>query len=382
MPSFSGWAVERREDRVSVLRTRIFVVAFAGLAVGFALFVWLTDDSGSESSNPASPEGGSPTAQADEGSVRADRRRERTDEHIRRLVRRGLARGVREGASVGDGSIQAAVMLDGWDAPMAAATEPGEAAAPMRMWSIAKVVTAVSLLRELGWESDRTRREPSPQAMAAMRDALVRSENCRQRRMVLELQSLAGGAGGAGQALGETLDKAGAEADLDVDVEPPEVLCHEYLETQRDSVADSFAPTLLLGTATWQIGDMARFAHALGSGAYGEEIRERLFTLMRAPKGRSREVPSEDFSADLAWGAGKALGSFAPAYKSGWGGTLQGDFMAAQAVAIELDDGGTIAFAVAYHPSVQPAKDDPGLTGGPVAIERVLAVLAEELFES
>lgn len=351
--------------------------------VGLALFVLRDGDSGAEREAGAAPPAAPPAQEGgDGGADRAEARAERADDYIHRLAGRALARAVRAGARAGDGAVQAAVMIGGWDEPLLAASEPGAEQRPMRMWSIAKAVTAVALLRELGWESARSRTEPSPQAMTAMRDALVRSENCRQRRMVLELQSLAGGIEGARAALAETLAVAGAEADLDVAVEPPEPLCHEYLETQQGSIADPFAPTLLLGTATWRVGDMARFAQALGGGAYGAEIRRRMLTLMRAPKGRSREVPSEDFSADPEWGAGNALARFAPAYKSGWGGVLQGDFMASQAVAIELDDGRTISFAVAYHPSAQPVKDDPGLTLAPEAIERTLTVLSAELFES
>jgi hypothetical protein len=200
--------------------------------------------------------------------------------------------------------------------------------------------------------------------------------------MVLGLQQLAGGTEGARAALHEAMDRAGANADFDVDVEPPESLCLDYLSTQQGSIADPYAATLLLGTATWRISDMARFLHALGSGVYGDAVEQRLISLMRAPKGRSREVPSEDFTADLEWGAGNALAGLYPAYKAGWGGTLQGAFMAAQGAVVKLADGDTIVFAVAFHPDVQPPKDDPGLTDAPAAIEAVMGPLAEGLLEA
>lgn len=360
-------------------------IALAALAVGalaLASVALLGGDSGpgfsaDGVSDAATVPSGKSTGRPGDGEAEGESR----EEEDRRAIGRVLHRAVRDAARLGDGTVQAAVMLDGWRRPLVAASEPGAAQRPMRMWSIAKVVTAVALLRELGWETRGGRREPSDQVAAAMQDALVRSENCRQRRMVLGLQSLAGGPEGAQAALREVLRKAGAEADLDVDVEAPESLCYEYLETQRGSIADPFAPTLLLGTATWRIADLARFLHALGSGVYGRAIQARLLSLMRAPKGRSTEVPSEDFTADLEWGAGNALAGFNPAYKAGWGGTLQDSFMAAQGAAVELEDGRTMVFAVAFHPHTQPPKDDPGLTAAPAAIERVMGLLADELFE-
>lgn len=359
----------------------IAIVALGVVAAGLFAILVPGDNSGSDSSAPSAQSAA--TRSPGEGTGRPEREDAGDGGGaVRAAIGRVLRRAVAGAARAGDGVVEAAVMLDGWSAPVAAASEPGAAQRQMRMWSIAKVVTAVALLRELGWESSASRREPSSQVTEAMRDALIRSENCRQRRMVLGLQSLTGGPGGAQSVLRDVLREAGADADLDVDVEPPESLCEEYLSTQQGSISDPFAPTLLLGTATWRIADMARFLHALGSGAYGKPIRDRLLPLMRARKGASREVPREDFSADLDWGAGNALGKFTPAYKAGWGGTLQGAFMAAQGAVIELDDGRAMVFAVAFHPRVQPPKDDPGLTEAPAAIEHVMGALGDELFES
>jgi len=297
----------------------------------------------------------------------------------RRWVARVLGSAVDASARREGGTVQAAVMLDRWPQPIAAASEPGAVQRPMRMWSIAKVVTSVAVLRELGW-GNRRGKPLSPQLAAAMRGALVRSENCRQRRLVLGLQELTGGPAGAQAALADVLAEAGADADLDVAVEAPEPICEGYLSTQEGSIPDPYAPTLLLGTATWRITDLAAFLQALGSGAYGEAIEQRLLSLMREPKAASTEVPREEFSADLAWGAGNALAGVDPAYKAGWGGTLQGAFMAAQGAVIELEDGRTIAFSVAFHPDQQPPKDDPGLTEAPAAIEQVFGAFAAELF--
>jgi hypothetical protein len=298
----------------------------------------------------------------------------------RRTVERGLERTVSTTAKVTDGTVQAAVMLDGWNTPIVAASEPGATAEPMRMWSIAKVVTAVALLRQLGW-ANHAGGEPSSQLTEAMHDAIVRSENCRQRRLVLGLQQLTGGPGGARGAVAEVLAAAGAEAELQVDVEAPESICDQYLLTQEGSIPDPFAPTLLLGTATWRIADLVRFLNALGKGVYGAAIADRLLSLMRVPKERSTEVPPSEFTADLDWGAGRALTGLDPAYKAGWGGILQGAFVAVQGAVVELPDNGTMALAVAYHPHVQPARDDPGLTAGPMAIERVMRAAATDVLE-
>lgn len=294
----------------------------------------------------------------------------------RQPVERELSRAVSAAAQEGGGAVQAAVMLDGWPTPIAVASESGAALQPMRMWSIAKVVTAVALLRQLGW-GGRAGIEPSPQVAEAMHDAIVRSENCRQRRLVLGLQRLAGGPAGARAAIAETLAAAGADAELRVEVESPEAICHDYLRTQEGSVADPFAPTLLLGTATWPIGALAAFLHALGRGSYGAAVEGRLLPLMRLPKSRSTEVPSSEFTADLDWGAGRALAGLDPAYKAGWGGTLQGAFVVVQGAVVELPDGRTLTLGVAFHPDAQPSRDDPGLTAGPAAIESVMGAIVE-----
>jgi hypothetical protein len=340
----------------------VVLVAF-GVALGAVLLLRGGDDPGAADRPPSVVASGS-TAGAAEPSP------------ARQPVEAELSRVTTVAAREDDGVVQAAVMLDGWRTPVAAASEPVAALKPMRMWSIAKVVTAVALLRQLGW-GRRPGVEPSPQVAEAMHDALVRSENCRQRRLVLELQRLTGGPAGARAAIAETLALAGARADLRVEVEPPESICLEYLGTQEGSVPDPFAPTLLLGTATWGIGDLVAFLHTLGRGAYGIALKERLLPLMRLPKGRSAEVPSSEFTADLDWGAGRALAGLDPAYKAGWGGTLQGAFLAAQGAILELPGKGTMALGVAFHPDAQPPRDDPGLTAAPAALESVMRAMVE-----
>lgn len=294
----------------------------------------------------------------------------------RRRIRRALRAGVDRAASLG-GSVHAAALLSGWRAPVAIASDPADAGRAMRLWSTSKVLTAVALLRRAGW-GDAPGQRLSPEVDAALAGALVRSENCRQRRIVLELQEAASGAEHARADLVRIVADAGARIALGADVEPPQPICRPFLETQRGS-ADPMAPTLLLGTSLWSMADAARFAHALASGRYGDAVADRVLGLMRVPKRASRETPPGDYTAALDWGAGRALAELAPAYKAGWGGSLLDDFFVTQVAALELEGGDVASLAVAFHPDVQPPKDDPGLTPGPAAVEAVMHAVGEEL---
>jgi hypothetical protein len=100
---------------------------------------------------------------------------------------------------------------------------------------------------------------------------------------------------------------------------------------------------------------------------------------MREPKEFSREVLPGEFTAPVDWGAGRALGRFDPAYKAGWGGTQQGDFLAGQMALFEPRSGDRVVVAVIFHPAVQPSIDDPGLTRAPEALQAVMNALAGEL---
>jgi hypothetical protein len=247
----------------------------------------------------------------------------------------------------------------------------------MRMWSMSKIVTAVTLLRAKGWDEERGK-PLSPEVEEALRAAITRSENCPQRRIVIELQhSLGDSVQRARQAVADVLRMAGGKAHPGVEVELPEAACTEYLEGQED-VPEPLAPALLLGTSEWRVGDAARFMLALGENTYGAAISRYLLGLMREPKQLSREALPGEFTAPLDWGAGQALSRFNPAYKAGWGGTQQGAFMAGQMALLEIPTG-RAAVAVMFHPAVQPSIDDPGLTKAPAALEVVMRSLAREL---
>jgi hypothetical protein len=120
-----------------------------------------------------------------------------------------LQRGVDEAADEG-GTAEAAIMLDDWNEPVIAGSEEHGETRFMRLWSMSKMATMVAALRALGW-GQRPGRPISPELDAALNGAITRSENCRQHRVVLELQRLTGGIGAAGEAFQQVFRDAGAE---------------------------------------------------------------------------------------------------------------------------------------------------------------------------
>jgi hypothetical protein len=265
-------------------------------------------------------------------------------------------------------------MLDSWRRPLVSTSEPDGASRWMRMWSMSKIVTMVALLRAKGW-GEKSGEPLSGEVKEALRSAITRSENCPQRRIVVELQEATGGTTeGAREAVAATLREAGADGHVSSEVAGPDPSCVAFLEGQRQT-PEPLADTVLLGTSTWRVTDAVRFMRALGSGVYGKALCERVLRLMREPKARSREVLPGEFTAPVEWGAGTALTGFDPAYKAGWGGTQQGAFLAGQMALLELPAGGRAEVAVMFHPDVQPAEDDPGLTVAPQALELVMSPL-------
>lgn len=359
-------ARRRQPSRGTVLRRRLVALA-ALLAIGVSLFVLLDGGNSANSSAGGGSEGKTlelklPPPEAAE----------------RRTVERALERGVAAAARLEAGSVEAAAMPAPWGTPVVVASTPGGEDRWMRMWSMSKVVTAVALLRAKGWE-DEPGEELSPEVEGALEAAFTRSENCPQRRVVLELQRASGDSTErAREGLAEVVAMAGGEARPGSEISPPDAGCVEFLEGQSE-IPDPLAPALLLGTSEWRVGDAARFMHALGEDAYGKAVSEKILGLMREPKGRSREALPGEFTAPVDWGAGRALGRFHPAYKAGWGGTQQGEFMAGQMALFQPASGGPVAVAVVFHPAAQPSIDDPGLTQAPEALEAVMSALAEAL---
>ena len=264
------------------------------------------------------------------------------------------------------GKAQAAVWVEGWPAPLASPRISSD-----RMWSLSKVLTALTVIRL----SDGGKL--SSTVARAIERALIHSENCPQRRVVLELQQLAGGSAGARAALQETLKVAGAGGEITTTVQTADSFCHSYLRRVSDSIGDPLGPGLLLGTSTWTVADAARFMAALADGRYGEP-GNRILALLRRPKGVNTEAPPGNYSADPAWGAGRALTRLDPAYKAGWGGSLQGSFQAGQMAVFDVG-GRSVAVAAVFRPTRQPDRDDPGRTTAPTAIEGIFTTLRRHL---
>ena len=266
------------------------------------------------------------------------------------------------------GRTEAAVWVSGWPSPIVSG-----ATAPSRMWSMAKPIAAIAL-RRLATTTDIT---PSVAVEDAIRRAIQRSENCRQRRVVLELQTLAGSPTAAAAAVARVLRDAGASATVASATETADPMCTDYLLSAAPGAASPLRPALLLGTSTWTIRDAVAFAHALADGRFGV-AGTAVTQLMRHPKLPSEETPRGDYSAPLDWGAGRSLQQWNPAYKAGWGGSRQGDFLAGQ-IAFITFHGTPVALAAIFHPNKQPERDDPGQTEAPAAIETVFQAVAHRL---
>jgi hypothetical protein len=263
-------------------------------------------------------------------------------------------------------------MLDDWQTPVIASSEARGEERFMRMWSMSKVATMIAVLRGLGW-GRRPERPISDELDEALHGAITRSENCRQRRVVLELQRLSGGVAAAREAIQEVFAKAGGKVRVGTQIAPPEENCLEYLESQTDLV-EPLAPALLLGTSTWRVGDAVRLVHALSREAYGASISHEVLGLMRLPKLPSREVKPGELTAPLDWGAGESLPKGIP-YKAGWGGSLNGNFLAGQIALADLPGIGRAALVAVFHPDHQPSRDDPGITKAPQAIDAIFSSL-------
>lgn len=315
------------------------------------------------------------------GSSSGASSRARVEEHAREPSREAaqrarlaaeLQRGV-DGAAALGGTAEAAIMPDGWRTPLIASSEARGEGRFMRMWSMSKVATMVAVLRGLGW-GRRPGRPISAELDQALHGAITRSENCRQRRVVLELQRLSGGTDAARDALDAVFREAGGDVRVGTQIAPPEANCVAYLDTQTE-LAEPLAPALLLGTSTWRVGDAVRLVHALSIGAYGAAISHRILSLMRLPKLPSREVPAGELTAPLDWGAGESLPR-GTAYKAGWGGSLNGNFLAGQIALADLPGVGRAALVAVFHPDEQPPRDDPGITAAPEALDAIFSALA------
>jgi hypothetical protein len=281
----------------------------------------------------------------------------------RAAARRALQDGITRANALG-GSGQAAIWVDGWDAPVVVG-----GGRTMRMWSMSKPVVALAALLE------PDARERDPGLSGPIRDAITQSDNCAIRRVTLSLQEMTGGPEGARSAFNRVLADAEVLAQPIEQQAPAEPTCHPYL---RDHAAgldgDPLGEAVRFGTAEWTLENAIRFAHELPEGTYGDAGRE-ILELMREPKERSPNIRPDEFTADLDFGAGAALSEWEPAYKAGWGGYDQGGpYLVGQIVVVETG-WRDVALAAVFHPTAQPPTDDPGLTPGPVALETMFQAL-------
>ncbi len=325
----------------------VAVVAFAGFQLG-------------RSGSPGRGSAGSTASARGKPGARSGEERQ---------LAAALRRGVTRAATLG-GSVEAAAMLDASPGPIVATSEPRGASRYMRMWSMSKVATMVALLRALR-SGNGPGEATSAEVDSALRGAIVRSENCRQHRVVLELQRRVGGVAAARRAVAAVFARAGARPRIATEVAAPEPHCVPFLRSQTE-ISDPQAPTLLLGTSTWRVSDAARLAHALAVGAYGRVVSARVLDLMSAPKRPSRESPTGELTAPLEWGAGDAFAGLDAAFKPGWGGSLNGNFLAGQLAIAPIGADDHLAIAVVFHPDAQPPRDDPGITAAPRALQEVM----------
>jgi hypothetical protein len=241
-----------------------------------------------------------------------------------------------------------------------------------------KAVTATTLLR--------TRNGSTAGVVEPLTRALTRSDNCAQRELTVQLErTLKGSLSQARIAIRNTLQQAGGDMDVDVAQQNNQ---GQYCITPTYKglpAADAGFPALLLGTTHWHVADAIRFIHALRQRTvYGPASSDAVLKTLRLAKRNSQEPGAEkQLTAAPGWGAGTVFSArcWQVAYKAGWGGHTQGRFLAGQIGTVELPMGHWVAFAVMFHPSVQPPSDDPGLAHANVAVESVLGALKTALHQ-
>lgn len=357
-------------DRVRREPTPAFVALLVGVVLGTG-FAWavdiVTEDTAAVAENAVTttvPEDEAPVTAEDPTAEEASPSQAPDSEAV---MGGALSKAVKDAQAQG-AEVEAAIVLDGWEQPIVRRAPEGPEARPLRAWSTHKVFTAAALLRQ----ADGTLTQPIREAMRA---ALVNSENCPARAMVIDLQRRLGGQPSqATEAVRSTLDIAGASATLATEGKPSDdARCPPKL-VQYGLSGDASA--VQFGTSTWTVADGARFMLALGQGRLEAPT---LLDTLRLPKQASTELTDPgQYTPDPAWGAGKTLSQWDPAYKAGWGGASTGDYVASQIVYLEVG-GRRVGLAIAVHPSSPPADDDPGKTSAVPAMEAAMGTVARAL---
>lgn len=282
-------------------------------------------------------------------------------------LRRALAEG-RRAAELAGGSMSVAAVASGWTAPVVLGPRVA-----FRLWSTSKAVAAVTLLTQAA----KTRQAIREGVRRSMMTALSRSDNCAERRVVLALQQVSGTSANAESNFRDVLRSVGAHPEGSPLLSPfsDATACMPWLRDAADGLADTElrAPTLELGTNEWTVEDAVRFAFGLGTGAFGAAGRP-VVGWMQLPKALAEgEAPAAYTSPfDLPPAGGRFPRSWHPAYKGGWGGSQQHDYITEQIVILHIE-GNVVALAAMFRPDVQPSVDNPGGTVAPAALEDVFA---------
>jgi hypothetical protein len=287
----------------------------------------------------------------------------------RPVVEQALEAGIAKSQSLG-GTIDAAAFGPGWGQPVVIGATG--ATDTFRMWSVSKPITAVAVLSAL----EAGGRPLNEAVRRSIVEALTESDNCAQRRDVVALQRLTGGVADADSAFRATLAKAGATTVGDSTPAPwssDDLVCAPFFQETAAGLttAQVEAPAIQFGTYEWTIVSAVRFAYALGAGEYGE-AGAAVLGWMRRPKEFAAESTPQDYTSplNLPPSGGRFPLKWLPAYKGGWGGHEENDFISEQIDVLDVD-GSTIALAALYRPATQPPSDDPGLTEAPQALEDV-----------
>jgi hypothetical protein len=358
-----GWAVDRRTPQ-SVSAAVVQTVADASQPSGATPARTATLPAASATEQPAV---GAPAAGGGKAVSGT-----RPDPALAAALRSSLKAGI---AGI-PGTVQAAVMMDNWNAPVLAGGRLGD---QMRPWSMVKAVTAVTLFSTRLERGASTANVEEP-----LQRALTRSDNCAQRAMTVQLErDLGGNLAATAATIRAMLARAGAAIDVGAAQRNAD---GRYCITPTYKglpAADASYPALLLGTTHWRVRDAIRFVHGLrGQTVFGTAASQTVLATLRLPKRNSQEPGAEaQLTAKPSWGAGTVFGArcWRVAYKAGWGGHAQGRFLAGQIGAVDLPGGRWIAFAVMFHPTTQPPSDDPGLARADQALASVLGSLKQEL---
>lgn len=296
-----------------------------------------------------------------------------------RLLRGRLSDTLTDAITAADslgGHASVALWLDGWSTPIVAGADPW---AYGRMWSMSKPVAAIAAY-EAAEEQDHTL---TPALVTAMTDAITRSDNCGERRVILGIQQMTGGLAGTLSTFDGVLAQAGVTPSQTPQRDGlSEPTCLPYLQ-KRAPTATPDAVAWQFGTERWTVRQAVAFSHALAIGAYGR-AGKFVLGLMATPKQpelAALEGPSGDHIANLQWGAGSAFAPWHPAYKPGWGGSQQHDFLAGQIVVLQ-DAHPSVALAAMFRPTVEPLDDDVGATAAPQALEALFGRIREALVEA